>query len=201
MTLCGAPCVLTIRLGTGKVHCSNYTVHRDKWDRDVVDSSVLSDSRCLSSRRFAVFIRFVRFIGFIFVFRTEKLAADLFSSYPPGEPILLICVLKSALGFFNALLASLQNLNQCASTSISPARRHDIDRIKNSQFGQENADRTPEKNSEMASSHPLLLEFIRVRSYENDHSTGQVEIDGISDMKASVAGMVSHAETFSDFCP
>ncbi|OQV21020.1 putative Hypoxanthine-guanine phosphoribosyltransferase [Hypsibius exemplaris] len=101
--------------------------------------------------------------------RTQKLAADIFVSYPPGESITLVCVLKSGLGFFNALMAALQSLNSCPALARTRSDHDD-------KFGGRHLSR------------PLLSEFVRVSSYIDDHSTGNVQISGIEKMAGSVTG-------------
>ena len=115
--------------------------------------------------------------------RTQKLAADIHRSYPAGEPLLLVCILKSGLGFFNALVGGLQSLNLLAGAPSKSDHCEEKNR-------REQSDIIPVNTCHR--SRPLLSEFIRVRSYVNDRSTGNVEITGIRDMAAAVADQVLH---------
>ena len=78
------------------------------------------------------------------------MAADILHSFPAGEPLLVVCLLKSALGFFNALMESQRLLNH---ETVGNSSRIRI----------------------------LFSEFMRVRSYVNDRSSGNIEVSGISD--------------------
>jgi hypoxanthine phosphoribosyltransferase len=77
-----------------------------------------------------------------------------------------MCVLKGGYRFFSDLVSKIQNENRFVLNFVNELC------IIGSFFSLRN-DR----------SLPMSLEFIRTRSYINDHSTNQLEIIGLSDLK------------------
>ncbi|XP_055332818.1 hypoxanthine-guanine phosphoribosyltransferase-like isoform X2 [Paramacrobiotus metropolitanus] len=111
--------------------------------------------------------------------RVERMALDILSSYPPGEPVICVCILKSAVGFFTALTGALQRVNLLC---------HPGGRSSSEMYSLTSWDENGIDQAHHNATRPLFFEFIRVQSYMDDHSSGSVEIQGIMNMKASIQG-------------
>ena len=109
--------------------------------------------------------------------RIERLACDVANSIG-HESFTALCVLKGGYQFFSDLLDQIRQFYRFASFSeFQPPSPISTNRDSSESVSR----KSPQQ---------IRAEFIRVKSYENDASTGKVTITGITDLE-SLRGAVS----------
>ncbi|XP_055348392.1 hypoxanthine-guanine phosphoribosyltransferase-like isoform X2 [Paramacrobiotus metropolitanus] len=110
--------------------------------------------------------------------RIKGLAREIFNVYASSaaEPLVLVCVLKSAFKFFSALQLEIEHLNvESCGTSDFPQSLQINGEPKT------NGSKNSHPDGQTRRSLPLFCEFIRVKSYVNTQSvTGSdVQVQGV----------------------
>lgn len=132
------------------------------------------DSFCLPGH-FRDSISNILIPGGIIKDRIERMALDIVSDIGE-ESFTALCVLKGGYQFFSDLLNSMRQIYRFSTLS------------KVASLGKSNeAQSTLEK---LSTSFHIKADFVRVKSYENDSSSGQVTISGIDDL-STIKNMVS----------
>jgi hypoxanthine phosphoribosyltransferase len=120
----------------------------------------------LVSRHFKNDIERVLIPGGLIQDRIERLACDIAKDIG-HESFIALCVLKGGYQFFSDLLAKIRQFYRFTSYTES-----------------ESAETRDGSSSELRGPRQIRAEFIRVKSYEDDSSSGKVTITGIETLSA-----------------
>ena len=135
------------------------------------------DSFCLPGH-FRESISNILIPGGIIKDRIERMALDIVTDIGE-ESFTALCVLKGGYQFFSDLLNSIRQMYRFSTLSKVASFQ-----ISKRASGDSNINQDP------LNKFHIKADFVRVKSYENDSSTGQVVISGIDDL-STIKDMVS----------
>lgn len=99
------------------------------------------------------------------------------------ESFTALCVLKGGYQFFSDLLNSMRQIYRFSTLSKAALALRSTGDSDSKYLN-------PPKTCQLGNSFHIKADFVRVKSYENDSSSGQVMISGIDDLSA-IKNMVS----------